>query len=213
MLAGRAGPAVAWHRSARPAHPHSLQVAKSMAAEVANALLFLVKSLFYVAMGVFLLRILLQAVRADFYNPISQTIWRVTHSVSTPLQKILPRVRRFDTASAAVLFVLAFLYVESVVALVGVSVGALSAAWYALLVIFSLLVNLYTLLLLVFAILSWVGPGVSNPASNILWSLNEPLLRPVRRILPPLSGLDFSPMVVMIALQVVERLIPLPVLF
>jgi len=63
------------------------------------------------------------------------------------------------------------------------------------------------------AILSWVGPGVNNPAGRILWSINDPLLRPVRRVLPPFSGLDLSPLVLIVALQFVNLLIPLPGIF
>jgi YggT family protein len=73
-----------------------------------------------------------------------------------------------------------------------------------------LTVNLYTFTIFIQAIMSWLGPGVRNPASNILWSMNEPLLRPARRLIPPLSGLDLSPLVVILLLQVLNRLLPLP---
>jgi YggT family protein len=63
------------------------------------------------------------------------------------------------------------------------------------------------------AILSWFGPGVNNPTSNILWSMNEPLLRPIRRVIPPVSGLDLSPLVAIIGLQVLVMLVPLPNIF
>jgi YggT family protein len=58
-------------------------------------------------------------------------------------------------------------------------------------------------------VLSWVGPGTNNPAANVLWSLCEPLLRPVRRILPPVSGIDLSPVPVMLLLGFIDRLLPL----
>jgi YggT family protein len=184
-----------------------------MIAAFNNAFLLIVRSLFDIALSLFLVRVLLQAVRADFYNPISQLVWRVTQTVAAPLQRLLPRRGRIDVACALILYALSFLYIETISSMLGLSVGAASAAWFALLEIVMLLFKLYTLFLLVQAILSWVGPGVSNPAANILWSLNEPLLRPVRRIIPPLSGLDFSPLIVMVILQVLVLFIPLPGLF
>ena len=97
--------------------------------------------------------------------------------------------------------------------LVGVGLAPLSSLFYAALKILVLAANLYTVTLTFQAILSWFGPGVNNPASNILWSMNEPLLRPIRRLIPSIGGLDLSPLFAIIALQVVVMLIPLPTIF
>ncbi|MGH8461706.1 MAG: YggT family protein [Stenotrophobium sp.] len=184
-----------------------------MAANADNALYFLVTTLFDLVLWAFLLRVLLQWVRADFYNPISQLIWQVTRYPADWLRGIVPRWRNLDNAALLVLFLLATIYIYIVSALLGFHIDSLSLAAYALLKIAVLLVNLLTFTLFVQAILSWVGPGVNNSASNVLWSLNEPLLRPVRRFIPPMAGLDLSPLAVMLALQVVSRLIPLPGVF
>lgn len=181
-----------------------------MGANTSNALLFLITTLFDLLMWVFLLRILLQWVRADFYNPISQAIWKITRFPTDALRPYLPAPRGFNLAAALTVLVIAVVYVYSIVKLLGFSVEPLPALWFAVLKIVVLLLNLLTFTLFVQAILSWLGPGVNNPASNILWSLNEPLLRPVRRILPPLSGLDLSPLLVIVVLQVLNRLLPLP---
>jgi len=111
-----------------------------------------------------------------------------------------------------VLLVVAVLYMLLIGWMFGLGIGGASLVWYALLKCLVLTINLYTLSLFVQAILSWLGPGVNNPAANILWSMNEPLLRPVRRFIPSISGLDLSPLVVMLALQVLNRLIPLPLI-
>jgi YggT family protein len=185
-----------------------------MIAAFDNALLYLISVLFNLAMGVFLTRVLLQAVRADFYNPISQLVWRATQAVAGPLQSVLPRLKgRFDIACMLVLYVLAFLYIEMVCYVLHYDVSFPIVGGYAVLKLLDLLLEMYSLFMFVQAILSWVGPGVSNPAANILWSLNEPLLRPVRRIVPPVSGLDFSPMIVMLVMQLAIRFIPLPGIF
>lgn len=181
-----------------------------MGANTSNALLFLVTTLFDLLMWVFLLRILLQWARADFYNPISQAIWKITRFPTDVLRSYIPSPRGFNIAAALTVLAISVLYIYTVVNLLGFSVSLVPAVWYGVLKVIVLLLNLLTFTLFVQAILSWLGPGVNNPASNILWSLNEPLLRPVRRIIPPLSGLDLSPLFVILVLQVLNRLLPLP---
>lgn len=184
-----------------------------MGANSANALLFLVTTLFDLALWVYLLRILLQWSRADFYNPISQAIWKATRFPTDWLRPYLPSPYNLNLPAALTLAALAVVYVYVVVAFLGLPLGPVEALWYALLKIAALAINLFTLTIFVQAILSWFGPGVNNPASNILWSLNEPLLRPVRRLLPANTGVDFSPLLLMLLLQVLNRLLPLPGLF
>lgn len=181
-----------------------------MSANTSNALFYLVSTLFEVYLWVVMLRMILQVVRADFYNPISQLVWQLTQPIVRPLQRVLPKVGPYDTAAVLVLFAVAVVYVFVATAMLGYSVGVPEALWYALLKLVVQALNLYTFALVVQAILSWVGPGVNNPAGSILWSINEPLLRPVRRVIPPFSGLDLSPLVVIVLLQFVKLLIPLP---
>ncbi|MGH8443676.1 MAG: YggT family protein [Solimonas sp.] len=181
-----------------------------MGANASNALLFLVTTLFDLAMWVYLLRILLQWSRADFYNPISQAIWKATRFPSDFLRSYLPNIRNINLAALLMLLVLAVAYIYVVISVLGFSLSLPSALWYALLKLVVLAINLFTFTIFIQAIMSWLGPGVNNPASNILWSLNEPLLRPVRRIIPPMSGLDLSPLVLIVVLQVLNRLLPLP---
>jgi YggT family protein len=180
-----------------------------MVANTNNALFFLITAVLDLALCAFLMRVLLQLSRADFYNPISQLVYRLTRPVVMPLSRVLPRWKRLDLAAALVLFLLGVIYILVVAGLIQLSPDWLDVCWFALLKIASLTLNLYTLSLFALAILSWVGPGVNNPTANVLWSLNEPLLRPVRRILPPVSGLDLSPIPVMLILQTLDKLLPL----
>ena len=184
-----------------------------MGAGTSNAIFYLVSTLFDIYLWVVMLRVILQAVRADFYNPISQIIWQLTQPILRPLQTLLPKYRQWDTAALALLGVVALLYVQAAAAILGYGIGSLSSVWYALLKVIVLALNLYTFALFVQAVLSWVGPGVNNPAGSILWSINEPLLRPVRRAIPPMSGLDLSPLIVILALQFLNLLVPLPGIF
>jgi len=185
-----------------------------MGANTANALLFLVTTLFDLVLWVYLLRILLQWARADFYNPISQAIWKATRFPTDWLRPYLPNPYNINIAALLTLLALAVIYIYVIVSFLGFAIGPVEALWYAALKLLSLNINLFTFTIFVQAILSWFGPGVNNPASNILWSLNEPLLRPVRRVLqrllPGMTSLDLSPLAVMLLLQVASRLLPLP---
>ena len=184
-----------------------------MGANANNAFFYLIGTLFDIYMWIVMVRVILQAVRADFYNPISQLIWQLTQPVVRPVQKILPKYRQWDVAAMALLATIAVVYIHVVAAILGYGVSAAGSLWYAVLKLLVLALNLYTFALFVQAILSWVGPGVSNPAGSVLWSINEPLLRPVRRVIPPMSGLDLSPLVVILLLQFLNLLVPLPSIF
>jgi YggT family protein len=181
-----------------------------MVATSANILFYLVKAVLTLAMGACALRVLLQLVHANFYNPISQVVWKLTQPLVRPLLSLLPKAGSFDVAGGVVLFLFALLYAGLISAMLGFGLGWLQLGWIAALSIVSLVLNLYFLCLFALAIVSWVGPGTGNPAANVLWSLCEPLLRPVRRVLPPVSGLDLSPIPVMLALGLIERLLPHP---
>lgn len=184
-----------------------------MGANATNAVYFLVTTLFDLALWLFMLRIILQWVRADFYNPMSQMIWKATRYPTDFMRRFMPQWRNLNVAALLVVFVLALIYIHTVSGMLNLRLSRWPALGYTLLKLATMTVNLYTFTLFVQAILSWLGPGVNNPASNVLWSMNEPLLRPVRRFIPPLSGLDLSPLFVILALQVANRLLPLPGVF
>ncbi|HEY0913270.1 MAG TPA: YggT family protein [Solimonas sp.] len=183
-----------------------------MGANATNALYFLVTAIFDIVMWLFLLRVILQYVRADFYNPLSQMIFKATRYPADSLRRVLPPWRNLNIGVLLVVFLIALVYVHTISGILNLRLSRYPAMWYALLKLVTMTLNLYTLTIAIQAILSWLGPGVNNPASNVLWSMNEPLLRPVRRLLPQ-SGLDLSPLVVALALQVVVRLVPLPGMF
>ena len=171
-----------------------------------NAVVFLVPAIFNILLSVLVLRVLLQLARANFYNPISQLIWRATQPVVGPLLRFIPRWRTLDIAGVLVLLLATCAYVwflNAVLPEVFIVGDAPTGLKLALLIILNLTAKLYALSIFAQALLSWVGPGVNNPNANVLFSLNEPLLRPVRRILPPFSGLDLSPIPVMLILLTV----------
>ncbi|WP_420466750.1 YggT family protein [Panacagrimonas sp.] len=184
-----------------------------MGANTSNALYFLISTLLNLYLSAVLLRIVLSAVRADFYNPISQLVWKITQPVLAPLRNAVPRWKRLDTAAALLLLLVSTIYIHVTMWMFDMSLATLAGVFYAVLKVLVLAGNVYTVTLTFQAILSWFGPGVNNPASNILWSMNEPVLRPIRRLIPSISGLDLSPLFAIIAIQVLVRLVPLPNLF
>jgi len=179
-----------------------------MDAGLHNAFNDLVATVFSLYLYTVLVRILLQVVRADFYNPVSQAIWQLTRLPIAWIGRVIPKWRRLDLAACVYLLALVAIYVLAMTALWGQRATGLEMLTWTLLKVPVLVLNLYLFMLIVQAVLSWVGPGLgTNPAGSILWSMNEPLLRPVRRLIPPMSGLDFSPLAAMLVLLFIRRVL------
>jgi YggT family protein len=174
-------------------------------------LFYVVTTLFELYLWVLLLRVLLQWTRADFYNPFSQLVWKLTQPIVRWLQPVIPRWRNFDAATLFFALVVSFVYIEALIGILetGHHYSGAEVLKYSVLKLIALTLNLYTFSMIVQAVLSWVGPGISNPAGSVLWSINEPLLRPVRRVVPPTAGLDLSPLIMVLLLQLISQLIPL----
>jgi YggT family protein len=152
-----------------------------------------------------LLRFLLQLVRADFYNPISQFLVKITNPVVVPLRRIIPGIAGLDLASLVLCLVLQMLGIVVILMLNGLNPPniALLLVW-SLLGLVGLVVNVYFFAILVMIILSWVAPGSNSPAAYLLYQLTEPVMRPVRNMLPSMGGIDFSPILVFILINVIQ---------
>lgn len=174
-----------------------------------QALIFVINTLFGLYSAAILLRVLMQWVRADFYNPLSQAIVKLTNPPLRPLRRLIPGWRGIDFAALLLAISIQLVNVLLVLWIAGVAAGAPAVIVWTVLKLIFILVNLYFFSILLEAILSWTGQGHYNPISRMLWQLNAPLLGPVRRVLPPLGGLDLSPLVVIILLQVINILLPL----
>ena len=166
---------------------------------------YLIQTALTLYMMAMLLRFLLQLVRADFYNPICQFLVKITNPLVIPLRRIIPGIGGIDVASLLLTLVLQALAIVAVMALYGLglpNVGLL-LAWSALGVV-GLLVNVYFFALLATIILSWVAPGSNNPAVYLLYQITEPVMAPFRKVLPAMGGMDFSPILVFILINVVQ---------
>ncbi|RYV01191.1 hypothetical protein SOPP22_16685 [Shewanella sp. OPT22] len=171
-----------------------------------NAFNFLINTVFDLYLTVVILRIWLQWTRADFYNPFSQFIVKATHPIVGPLRRVLPSLGGFDTAS----FVLALLVVTIKMVLLSLisssPIDPLAISLFSLVSVVKHAGMLLFWMLLLRAILSWFNQGY-NPFVMMLGQLTEPLLTPIRKILPPMGGLDLSVMVVIILLNFLNILL------
>lgn len=161
-----------------------------------NFLYSVLSEILRLVVSVFLLRYLLQAVRADFRNPVAQFIVRFTNPVVLPLRRVLPPLGRTDTSSVAAVLVVQLAALLLLALLAGA--GALSPGLLladALTGLLAAVLGLYWMALLVYVILSWVNPGTYNPVGSLVAQLCAPLLNPLRRALPSLAGLDLAPFV------------------
>ncbi len=175
-----------------------------------DALIFIVRTVLQVLLvTVFLLRVLLPLVRADSRNQLSQAVIRLTNPLVLPLRRILPPIRKIDTASVVALLIVQ-IAATATLWLLGAYPWVYNGVQFAIEVLRSLaatVLQFYTFALFLSILLSWVAPGTYSPAAALLSSICEPLLRPVRRLIPPIAGLDLSAMFLIIAMQALYILI------
>ena len=172
------------------------------------AAVYVVQTLGSLYLLIVLLRFILQLVRADFYNPLSQFIVRATSPLLMPLRRVIPGFGGIDLASLvlAVLVQLALMLI--VLALDGRIQWSLPELLiWSLIGVTSLFLKIFFFALIISVILSWVAPGTHNPAALLVQQICEPLLAPIRRFLPSLGGLDISPIFAFIALNLLDMLV------
>jgi len=167
-----------------------------------SAISFIVETLLSLALFVFLARLLLQWTRADFRNVFCQAVVRITNPLILPLRRVLPPVGKVDTASVVAVLLIATIEVGSLFALHGLGVPPLLACVRQVLVeIARTLLWTYFYGIFLYALLSLIAPGGYSPLQSVLTSLCEPVLRPIRRLIPAIAGLDLSPLWAIIAIQ------------
>ncbi|CAK0768131.1 YggT family protein [Gammaproteobacteria bacterium] len=177
----------------------------------ANAIIFLISTLFGLYIFATLLRFLFGLVRADFYNPLSAALVKISNPLLLPLRRFIPGYRGFDWAALILLVALKFLEITLVGLMMGQTYRITGTLVWAIAELLALTLNVFIFSIIIEAMMSWFNPG-SNPLTHLLYRLNYPLLNPTRRRLPPMSGFDLSPFVVIIVLQLFSLLIVAPIL-
>ncbi len=172
-----------------------------------TATLFLVQSVFGFYILAVMLRFLLQYVRADFYNSLVQFLVRITNPLLLPLRRIIPGYKGLDVASLVLAFALQLLEVLLMTLLLGRDAGIGGLLLLSVAELLKLVINIYLWSVVIQAVLSWFNPDPFHPAARLLGQLTAPLLRPAQRLLPPIAGVDLSPMLVIIALIFISLLL------
>ncbi|MEC7545972.1 MAG: YggT family protein [Thalassolituus sp.] len=183
-----------------------------MGSPLTQAGLLLVNAIGSIVLLIVMMRFLLQLVRADFYNPISQMIVKFTNPMLIPLRRVIPGFGGLDVASLVLAVGVQYLILALILMLAtgGANLPFIEMVGWAFVGILKLLFSIYFWGMLIVVIASWVAPGSYNPALILINQLLEPLIRPIRKILPDMGGLDLSPLVVMLGIQLAEVLVLYP---
>lgn len=179
---------------------------------ITQAIHFLITSIFDMFLMLVLLRFIFQFIRADFYNPISQAIVKLTNPALIPLRRFIPSVKGTDTAGIVLLLGLCAikLIISCLIQFhVFPSIGGLII--WILGDLMTLTLNVFFWAIIIQAIMSWVSPIPGHPVYAILYQLTAPLMQPARRWIKPISGIDISPIAVLLCLQVLIMLIASPI--
>jgi YggT family protein len=169
-----------------------------------QALYFIVKTLAQLVLLLYLLRLWLPLVHADFRNPVAQGVLRLTSPLIIPVRRFVPSVGRLDTAVILVVYLIQFLVLMLLMTIAQREIIPLHLALHSALELCMLSLNLFFFAIMIRIILSWIAPNTYNPVSAIASNLAEPVLRPFRRLIPSLGGLDISPIFAIVMLKASE---------
>ncbi len=175
---------------------------------MASSLTIILDFIFRLACLAFLVRFLLQAANADFYNPLSQAIVKATEPVCKPLRRLIRPIANLDLASLFVAWLISALFFLLLTWLRAPELmSLLGLAWAGVIRMLLILLQFYFWTILIVIIASFVAQGNYHPVLALLHQLTEPLMAPIRKVLPPLGPLDLTPMVVIIILSIAENIL------
>ena len=166
-----------------------------------NALSYLIGTLIDLFVAAVLLRLLLQWVRADFYNPLCQFLVKVTNPVLIPLRRIIPAIRRLDTASVVLMLALEIISVGIINFIGSNPVTFQQIVAFSFIKLLMTLLMTYFFLIIAAVIISWIGQRMRHPFVPLVYQLTEPILAPCRKFIPPIAGIDLSPLFALIAIR------------
>lgn len=176
-----------------------------------DAATLLIETVFGIYIIIVLLRFLLQWARADFYNPISQFIVKATQPPLRPMRRVIPGFAGIDLAALVLMLALQFVELWLIFVVRDVAPGFAAIGILSIAELLQLTIYVFLFSIIVQVVISWLNPGTYNPVTALINRLNEPLLRPASKLLPPISGIDLSPLVVIIVLQLGSILLVQPI--
>ena len=166
-----------------------------------GALIYLISTLTDLYVTAILLRLLLQWVGADFYNPLSQFLVKVTNPVLVPARLLIPSIGKLDTASVVVMLLLELLQLVVISLLSQTDFGFQFLLLFAVRKLLIALLLTYFVLIIARVIISWFANQSRHPLIPLIYQLTEPVLRPINKLLPKMGGVDLSPLIALIALR------------
>ncbi|WP_394559815.1 YggT family protein [Aquipseudomonas alcaligenes] len=176
---------------------------------LAEALIYIIQTLGSLYLLIVLLRFILQLVRADFYNPLSQFTVKATQPLLKPLRRIIPGFGGLDLASLMLAILVQLVLMVVIVLIAGANPAGfgLQLLVWAIISVTSLFLKIFFFAMIISVILSWVAHGSYNPGAQLVNQICEPLLAPFRKLLPNLGGLDISPIFAFMALHLIDRFV------
>lgn len=172
-----------------------------------DPVVFLIDTVFSLYILAVILRFLLQWTQADFYNPISQFLVKITHPPLRILRRFIPAVGRIDSSSLVLALILQIVANLAILAIKGLTIGIAALAVLSFSDLLKMMLDIFVYAIFAGAILSWFAPGNYGGTSSLLYSLTEPLLSVCRRVLPDLGGIDLSPLVALVLLQLAKMML------
>ena len=176
-------------------------------AAITEISLYLIRTVAVLYTVLVILRFALQLAQADIYNPISQFIVKATNPPLRPLRRIVPGIMGLDIAAIVLAVTVQLLAIVCVLLLYGGPLMPARLLTWAVLNSLGLATSLYFFTVIIGIVLSWVAPRSYHPAAILIHQINEPVMAPFRRLLPPLGGFDFSPILVLVCLRVIDILL------
>ncbi len=172
-----------------------------------DPIIFLIDTLFSLYIMAILLRFLLQWCGADFYNPISQFLVKMTHPPLRIMRRFVPSIGKIDSSSLVLMLSLQMLSDFSILLLKGVSINIGALVILSMTQLISLLLNVLVFSVFARAILSWMNPGAFYAAVSIVEALSNPILNLCRKMIPNLGGIDLSPLAALLLLQMAKMVV------
>lgn len=169
-----------------------------------GAAIFVVQTLGSLYLLVVLLRFILQLVRANFYNPICQFIVKATQTLLKPMRRVIPSIFGLDMSSLVLAILVQMVVFAIVLTLSYIPFNILELLLWSIIGVTALFLKVFFFAMIISVILSWVAPGSTSPGAELVNQITEPALTPFRRFLPNLGGLDISPILAFMVIQLIQ---------
>ncbi|WP_122668646.1 YggT family protein [Pseudomonas viridiflava] len=173
-----------------------------------TAAIYVLQTLGSLYLMLILLRFVLQLVRANFYNPLSQFIVKATQPLLKPLRRLIPSIFGLDMSSLVLAIIVQMILMAlTLLLIIGTTGDPLLLLLWSIISVTALFLKIFFFALIISVILSWVAPGSNNPGAELVNQICEPALAPFRRIVPNLGGLDISPILAFLVLKLLDMLV------